>query len=125
MGSRPPGRRQGPRWLGPTLASVPAQMALGRIKGFLTGLSLHLAAGLASEARFYRDAGLNPGLLLGPLACGVRAPGRSGSPGTDGDVVCAASRQQRPWPASTAGCVRRPPPRAPGFPRQLASGPPE
>lgn len=126
-----PGGRQasgptpGSQMAGPHPCLRPGPDGAGENKGLSHGLSLHLAAGLASEARFSRDAGLAPGLLLGPPACGVRAPGRSGSPGTDGDAVCAASRQRRPWPGSTAGCVRRPPPRAPGFPRQLASGPPE
>lgn len=125
MGARPPGLTPGSQMAGPHPRLCPGPDGAGEDKGLSHSPSLRLAAGLASEARLSQDAGLAPGLLLGPLACGVRAPGRAGPPGTDGDAVCVAPRQQRPRPALTAGCVRQPPPRAPGLPRQLASGPPE
>ena len=87
---------------GPHPRLCPGPDGAGEDKGLSHSPSLRLAAGLASEAGFPRDAGL--------------APGRVGPPGSDGDAVCVAPRQQRPRPGLMAGCVRQPHPEPRGSP---------
>lgn len=75
MGARPPGLTPGSQLAGPHPCFGPGPDGTGEDKGLSHSPSPRLAAGLASEARFSRDAGLAPGLLLGPPVCGVGAPG--------------------------------------------------
>ena len=110
MGARPLGPTPGSQMAGPHPCFGPGPDGTGEDKGLSQSLSPHLATGLASEARFSRDAGLAPGLLLSPSACGVRAPGRSGPPGPM--VTPCAQRRASGGPGQArrqAVCTSSPP----------------